>query len=354
MKNLIIDNIIFSLQKSGGISVVWYELLNRLLKESSLYDKLRFIEYRNAANNIFRKELNLPSEKTEIYGNELLKIKRYFNPYVRCSKEDIFHSSYYRILDGAKNITTVHDFTYEYYMKGVKQKLHVWQKKRAILNSEKIICVSENTRNDLIRFIPEVNPDKIEVVYNGVNEDYYRLSDIVKIKEIPFEKGEYILFVGDRFSEYKQFKLAVEVVKKINRPLVVVGKALTKEETFLLEGVKYQVLTGISSVLLNALYNNAHCLLYPSLYEGFGIPVIEAQKAGCPVIAGANSSIVEVIGEGGIALQQLDVSNITDAIKLLDKANYRNDVIEKGIDNSKRFTWDITYKKTLNIYKSLM
>lgn len=354
MKNLIIDNIIFSLQKSGGISVVWYELINRLLKESSLYNKLRFIEYMDASNNIFRKELPLPSEKTEELSNEWLKIKRYFNPNITYNKDDIFHSSYYRILDGVRNITTVHDFTYEYYVKGIKQILHTWQKKRAILNSEKIICISKNTREDLLRFIPEVNPNKIEVIYNGVNEDYYRLSNEVKVKDIPFEKGEYLLFVGDRFSEYKQFKLAVEVVKKVNRPLVIVGKALTKTELLLLDGVKFKLLSGISSSLLNVLYNNAHCLLYPSLYEGFGIPVIEAQRAGCPVIAGANSSIVEIIGEGGIALRHLDISSIVDAIKVLDKGDYRNDVIKKGLNNSKRFSWDITYKKTLNIYKSLL
>lgn len=354
MNNLIIDNIIFSLQKSGGISVVWYELLSRLLKEPFLCNNLHIIEYFEASNNIFRKNLTIPSEKLEIYSNEWMKIKRYFSPNIKYNKDDVFHSSYYRVLEGVKNITTVHDFTYEYFMSGMKQKLHTWQKKRAILNSEKVICISENTRDDLLKFIPQANPDKIEVIYNGVNDDYHKLSNDIKIKEIPFEKGEYLLFVGDRFSEYKQFKLAVEVVRKSNRPLVIVGKALTKEENLLLEDVKYQLLSGISSSMLNLLYNNAHCLLYPSLYEGFGIPVIEAQKAGCPVIAGANSSIIEIIGEGGIVLRNLDVNSIIDSIKVLDKGDYRNDVIEKGLINAERFTWDITYSKTLDVYKSLL
>ena len=114
------------------------------------------------------------------------------------------------------------------------------------------------------------------------------------------------------------------------------------------------MLTGVSIETLNILYNNAYCLLYPSLYEGFGIPVIEAQRAGCPVIAGANSCIIEVIGKGGIALEKLNVSNIVDSLKALESSAFRNDIIQEGLNNAQRFSWDKTYEQTLKVYKSLM
>lgn len=353
--NLIIDNIIFSLQKSGGISVVWKELLSRLLKENQISKILSIFEYKNAITyNIFRKELEIPSHILRNEPEKHLVIKRYFSPNVKYSKEDIFHSSYYRYLKGARNITTIHDFTYEHYVKGVKQKVHSYQKKLAVLNSEKIICISNNTRDDLLRFIPQVNPEKIEVIYNGVNEGFYPVIKPQTLEGFPYGKEEYLLFVGDRKSPYKQFNLAVGVAKSAKMPLVIVGRPLSQEEKKCLASIKYHVLTGVSTKILNILYNNAFCLLYPSLYEGFGIPVIEAQRAGCPVIAGANSSITEVIGKGGIALETLDIPNILTAIQTIGQSSYRNEIIKHGLENSQRFSWNKTYEQTLNVYKSLM
>lgn len=346
---LILDNIIFSLQRAGGISIVWKEHLKRLSECDCT-----FIEYDNAEQNIFRKELDIPASEIKLLSSSNLQIKRYLNPRIPHSDDVLFHSSYYRTLKDARNITTVHDFTYEYYVHGIKQKVHSRQKKQAVLHSDKIICVSQNTRDDLLKFYPMVNPDKIAVVYNGVDEVFCKLPMVQNIEGIPYEVGEYLLFVGDRFAPYKQFSLAVEVAKQVKKPLVIVGKPLTAIEEQMLIPLEYKVLSRIPSPVLNLLYNNAFCLLYPSLYEGFGIPVIEAQKAGCPVIAGANSSIVEVIGKGGIAFGKLDTNSVVDAVLALDKGDYRNEIIQYGIENAKRFSWDKTYKETMNIYKSLM
>ena len=135
--DLIFDNIIFSLQKAGGISVVWTELLKRVLKDPSL--NACFIEEPN--HNIFRKSL-------EISENLILKnppslfpltLRRYLNPQI--NKEGIFHSSYYRTVTNHNviNITTVHDFTYEYFRSGIPKLIHSNQKGNAIQNSKKII-----------------------------------------------------------------------------------------------------------------------------------------------------------------------------------------------------------------------
>lgn len=217
--NIIFDNIIFSLQKSGGISVVWYELLRRMSLANC-----QFLEYDNAYDNIFRKELNIPLHNLSLKQSKYLSYNRYINPKALRDSEGIpFHSSYYRTMKGCRNITTVHDFTYEYFVKGLKKKVHTWQKRRAILNSERVICVSQNTKNDLIRFCPEYNRDNIKVIYNGVSEDYCQLSHIEPIQGIDYNSGEYLLYVGDRLAPYKQFPVAVEVARITHRPLVIVG-----------------------------------------------------------------------------------------------------------------------------------
>lgn len=347
--NLLLDNIIFSLQKAGGISVVWKEHLKRLAR----YD-CNFIEYDNVNQNIFRKELDIPTSKIIKLSSSFLQIKRYLNPSFVHVDDVLFHSSYYRILKGARNITTVHDFTYEYYVHGIKQIIHSWQKKQALLHSDRIICVSQNTCSDLLRFYPQINSDNLKVIYNGVDETFCRLPVTQKIEGFPYETGEYLLFVGDRFASYKQFELAVEVVKRTKMPLVIVGKPLIRVEEQILNGLEYKVLSGVPSSVLNILYNNAFCLLYPSLYEGFGIPVVEAQRAGCPVIAGANSSITEIIGDGGIALKELNVNTVGDAIHELNNISFRDRIIEDGLQNAKRFSWDNTFQQTINVYKSLM
>ncbi len=111
---------------------------------------------------------------------------------------------------------------------------------------------------------------------------------------------------------------------------------------------------GVSNPKLNLLYNYALCLIYPSAYEGFGIPILEAQKAGCPVIATANSSIPEVIGEGGLLMNKVSVNNLCELIfQIKNSPELVTTIVEEGIKNSKRFSWDICYEQTKALYKEM-
>ena len=357
--NIIYDNIVFSLQKAGGISVVWYELLKRALKDPEL--GLHFIEKENF--NIFRKELIIPDDKilSGIYSKIPTIFQRYYNPR-NIKPSGIFHSSYYRTMKGDKfkNVTTVHDFTYEYYRKGLPKKIHSIQKYHAIQKSERIICVSNNTKYDLIKLYPEIDQTKIKVVYNGVDNAYQILPDntIQNLKAlISFQSKEYILFVGNRSSSYKNFKVAAEACNKTACPIVIVGGGkITHEEKKYLDSlnVAYNHLSGIDNTKLNILYNHALCLLYPSLYEGFGIPVIEAQRAGCPVIAANFSSIPEVIGPVDTLLSEPSVERISELInQLKNNTVFAATQIKIGLSNSKRFSWDKSYNETKKVYKEI-
>ena len=307
--NVIFDNIIFSLQRFGGISVVWNELLQRAQAD---------------------KELNL----TELdYRNERLYrwLERYRIPDYMAEKPSVFHSSYFRVLPqpGVHNVTTVHDLTYHFYRKGLPKAVHLWEEARALKHSEAIICISENTKRDLLTFYPWVKEETIHVIYNGVSDDFYPIKNI--------EKKGYLLFIGNSSVSYKRYDIAQEVAKRTGLELVT-ARNVTSEE-------------------LNKLYNEALCLLYPSDYEGFGLPILEAQKAGCPVIAQNYSSVPEVIGKGGLIVEHSSTEKIVQ--QMVEKVNEvqsrpMQGIIAAGIENAKRFSWDNTYEQTKNVYRQLL
>ena len=361
MKNILLDNIIFSLQRSGGISVVWQEHISRLVKNK--FFSCRFIEYDDAPRNIFRNNIDIPAEYIETFSSRFLQVKRYFNikdsgyktPY-------IFHSSYYRIDKNrfAKNITTLHDFNYEYFVKGIRQKIHSCQKGFAINNSDAIICISDSTRRDLFHFYPHINKDIVHVVHNGVNPAFHRIKKENNKLLLPFEDGGFILYVGGHRAPYKNFSLAVETCHMLKIPFVIAGgeQLLEQEKTLLdskLGKSNYIHLCNLPTEDLNELYNRALVLVYPTLYEGFGIPILEAQRAGCPVIAFSVSSIPEVMGKSDLLLEDKTVDAVAEAVKeIVNKPILKDMEIKRGLSNSALFSWDRTFEKTIKIYKSLL
>lgn len=352
MINVIYDNVVFSLQKSGGISVYWKELLERIKSDNSV--ELKILEYPEADSNIFRKSLMFDLNQIEVLNLfPSVRIRRYFNPRVSVDISTIFHSSYYRTAKGShiKNIVTVHDFTYEKKIRSLVGKIHIFQKRKALEIADGIICISENTKKDMLELYPYLMNKNIRVIYNGFNSFDYKHNENKMIENS-------VLFVGAR-KGYKNFGKAVLIVSELHDlSLTIVGPPLDSNEKTYLDRVlpnRYQSFSHVSNEELNELYNKSICLLYLSEYEGFGIPILEAMSAGCPVIALKKSSIPEVAGEAGLLFTSIDNKILQNTIESL-RYNHtmRNEQIELGLRNAKRYSWDNCYKELLEFYQEVL
>ncbi|MCS2150040.1 glycosyltransferase family 4 protein [Scandinavium manionii] len=330
---VIYDGIISSLQSYGGITVYFNEILSRMPEK-----QYTTIEYASAANRL---------SVDSIIRNERV-LERYRNCQLNNVCGDVFHSTYYRLPDiKKKTVTTVHDFTYEKYVSGLKKYIHTEQKYNAIKKSDKIICVSYNTALDLMRYCP-VAENKIHVIQNGVSDNYHVIGNNL-------QTSNEVVFIGSR-TGYKNFDKAVcAVALSPNLELVVVGGGpLNKYELAMLDSRlkgRYSVSGKLSDEDLNILYNTAYCLLYPSDYEGFGIPVLEAMKAGCPVVAVNRSSIPEVAGNAAILVDNSNPDTLHDALVNIEFS--RNKLIVDGLVQASKFSWENCFNKTLSLYNTI-
>ena len=340
---LIVDGIIYSLQRHGGITVYFNELLQRIAAQDV---PCRTVVYTGASEHVAALPSNLEVRQ--------LRLAERYRRCVIPAGGSVFHSSYYRLpATKIAAVTTVHDFTYEHFVNGPRRWLHSWQKFSAIRGSQAIICISENTRRDLLHFLPDVDPARIHVIYNGVGDAFSPTAP-----ETTTSDGRpYVLFVGAR-GGYKHFAVVVAALTQLpDMGLVCVGGGpLQAEERLLIDkhlSKRFMHRLGVSEQELNVLYNDAYCLAYPSAYEGFGIPVLEAMRAGCPVVAVNGSSIPEVAGEAALLLTRPDVDELVHAIKQLESRELRVTLRKRGLEQANRFSWRRTFEETLSVYKTV-
>jgi mannosyltransferase len=355
-----LDNIIFSKSKNGGISNYWYELIQYL--ENNNKNETFYFDSFSGLNNFHRDKLLLST-------NNLIEVKstkqnRILPISFKSDDKMIFHSSYYRGLSGCKNkieITTVYDFIHSFYSNFPNKQIHNYLKFNAIKRSKGVICISHNTYNDLNKLVPLNKNQQAAVIHVGVSDDYFPIKNYT-IEELKFInrnklEDDYLLFIGGR-TNYKNFDFAVEILNsKKNIKLAIVGGGPLNESELKLfskgsieRAVFFPMLENNE---LNVLFNNAKALIYPSSYEGFGIPVVEAMRAGCPVIGLNNATIREVAANSAILLGSLSISEFDKETKNLNDTHWRNELIEKGFLESQKYSWEKCSKETFEFYENL-
>lgn len=236
----------------------------------------------------------------------------------------------------------------------------------SLKHAGRIVCVSKNTRNDLIRFC-DVNPHSVEVIPLGVSPNFSPCGAIEKYKLRKFygindDNCLVILITG--FQNYKNHLVSLGVIERlqyrISSPIQVIRLGATKGDQFHSLSTQFNLKNPVISFpnmsrnQIYELYRLADCMLFPSLYEGFGMPPLEAMASGVPVIASNIPVIREVVGNAAILCSPWDVNGFVDSIEnIWEDRKFRNRLIVNGIERAAKFTWDRCALATIGLYQQL-
>jgi glycosyltransferase involved in cell wall biosynthesis len=270
-----------------------------------------------------------------------------------------------------KTVVTIHDVAFKYFPDHFPKKdlrrLN-FLTDRAVQSSDKIIAVSQSTKQDILKFYPQIKEEKIKVIHHGIEAELFQKKfsdDEIKkvIENWKLKIGNYILYVGaiQPRKNLKTFIQAFNLVKKEwpTLKLVLAGNRAWMWEKELEEIEKspfrdYIILAeNLSFNDLAIIYSQAELFVFPSLYEGFGIPVLEAFASGVPVICAKNSSLPEVAGDAAEYFESENSQELYAKIKsVLNDENLRNVMIAKGKEQIKKFSWDKCAQETLDYIKN--
>jgi glycosyltransferase involved in cell wall biosynthesis len=356
----------FTHQKYGGISRMFSEIAPLINQyddfEATVCAGLYQNKYIGNNSNIKIKgtPISFPQKATRL----LLSLNPIFaKAALEIEKPDIVHETYYSSLNTvpkkSRTVITVLDMIHEKFSDslGYVNKNFPKLKSKAIKRADHIICISENTRKDLIEIL-DINPAKISTVYLS-----HSLLEASSNK--PLLNQPYILYVGERRALYKNFERLLQAYG-INRSLqsnfklVCFGSSsfssqemnMIKEAGINASSVLHY--NGADSILAN-LYTHTSAFVYPSLYEGFGIPPLEAMSLNCPVVCSNTSSIPEVVADAGEYFDPYDVENIASAIEKVVSSSDRCQILKsKGAERIKLFSWNKCARETSLIYRQLM
>ena len=385
---ILYDHQIFSVQKYGGISRYFYELMNQFSKMKDISFDLALKNTRNfyILNNseLFNVEKDIRTDnfcgglqfwgkaelqrflgRMSIIDHPEIKNLKTSDELLEKSDYDVFHPTYFDnyFINNLKKpfVLTVYDMIYEIYSERFFKNTNrfIRKQKELINKATHIIAISENTKKDIID-ICNIGEEKISVVYLG-NSFNYTKSDIFDLT-LP---EKYILYVGDRHI-YKNYEFFLKSIK----PLLIKDKDLflicagsvglsSKEKQFLISNRladKVIHLPLIDDKVLMNLYSRAFCFVFPTLYEGFGIPILEAFSCGCPAVLSNTSSLPEVGGDdAAVYFDPEDSESILEAVRnVISSSTQRDNLRQKGYEQLKKFSWRKCAVETKKVYESVI
>lgn len=361
------DHCIFSTQRVGGISRYFCEIAARLPQHtgwrSCIVVPLHYNDYL-ADSSAPRLGMHLPMRWGQ-RGRLHRAVNSLLGPAIlKLADADLLHRTYYtakpRPVRG-RFVITVFDMIHELFPQYFPANDLTSKNKRLNVEAaDHVICISHSTADDLVRLL-NVPRSKITVTHLGLSDGFADAAT----GDLPAENGRpYFLYVGNR-GGYKNFARLLEAYgssPRLKRDFDLIafgGASFTVAESARFEALELRPnavrrRTGSDADLARA-YAGAHALVFPSEYEGFGIPPLEAMSCGCPVVCSGASSIPEVVGAAGEYFDPTSIDEIRAALeRLADDERRRRALIEAGYLQRQNFSWDRCTSETLAVYRSVL
>jgi len=371
------DHQIFSIQSYGGISRYFYELMNifditkdvefrlSLIHSSNEYlRKIRSLE----ENGVFNKKPYKLKYISSLFGarNDSYQINQNFSQTeISTGDYDVFHPTYYdsyflEHISEKPFVLTVHDMIHEIYPELFPNaNVTISKKKRLIEAANEIICVSNNTKDDLLSIYNDLDASRIHVIYHGNSLNPSFTAPLLIDQNPGPQIGKYLLYVGTRWS-YKNFSFFIQSTIRLLKKypwltiVCVGGGKFTSDELqfFDQNGIISRVYQySVNDAQLASFYKNSLAFVFPSIYEGFGIPILEAFACRCPTICSNTSSLPEVAKDAAVYFNPKDILSIQRAIEsiILD-GELRVAIVDRGSRYLQDYDWNNAAKLTKNVY----
>lgn len=357
---VLFDHQIFSSQRFGGVSKYFAEIINVMPKEtrdiSAWLSNNEYVKHYSLFKAIpffpnveFRGKGRIMSELGKIYS--LYKIKQ--------GQFDIFHQTNFDdycipALGNKPMVTTYHDVNFLTESNYNERMMNL--QKKSLNRADKVIAISQNTKNDLLKYI-DIKPEKIEVIHHGVSK--IPLDPTHKSRVVDFP---YILYVGMRHA-FKNFKMFVHAFGKIAHRYPEVNIICTRsqfstEELKMLKQLKIENRLKVilaDEITLARLYRDALFFVFPSTYEGFGMPILEAMIYGCPTALANASCFPEIAEDAALYFDPNDIESIASVLEqYLNSEEVRKLYASKGLERVSAFSWEKCAQQHMNVYKSLL
>lgn len=368
--NVLFDYQIFFHQEYGGISRYVVELASHMAKMSDTDVGVYAGRHHNAYLAELSQDVPVRGARVLRSGNKVIEglqlVSNAVEYFYRASrgKATHLHQTYFyellRPVTKATRIVTVYDMTHELFPSQFSAPARTSAaKRRSVEHADHVICISESTRQDLMSQF-DVPASKVTAIPLGLSSTLAALANDSALNEVLIHDRPYLLYVGQR-GGYKNFDAMLRAYA--SRPelcseldiLCFGGGMLTNHEATLIKqlGIKAGKVHQMSAddVTLARAYRQAQFLVYPSLYEGFGFPPLEAMAFGCPVACGNSSSLPEVVGEAAVTFNALDEGEIALAMSALAfDATLRDRCRKGGRIRAAEFTWKRTAELTRDVY----